>query len=101
MAEAFPREKLQPSLLDRLRDNLASSLTRLPERRAALDQHLDDAQRQALERLVADPRLDSRPRSPADMAPFVGLATEARDLLEDVRACPSCVQPSCATSPTC
>lgn len=84
MAEAFPREKLQPSLLDRLRDDLASSLTRLPERRAALDKHLDDTQKQALERLVVDTRLESRPRSPADMAPFAGLAAEARDLLEDV-----------------
>ena len=86
MADAFPREKLQPSLLDRLRDDLASSLTRLPERRAALDKELDAAQKRAFERLVADPRLDSRPRSPSDMAPFAELKAEAKDLIEDVLA---------------
>lgn len=84
MPEAFPREKLQPSLLDRLRDDLASSLARLRERRAALESLLDQAQRQALERLLAEDRLDARPRGPADMAPFASLTAEARDLLEDV-----------------
>lgn len=84
MAEAFPRERLQPSLIDRLRDDLASSLARLPARRAALEEHLDDGQLQALGRLLADERLDTPRRSAEDMAPFATLDTDARDLLEDV-----------------
>lgn len=84
MADPFPREKLQPSLLDRLRDDLASALGRLPERRAALDRHLDEAQRQALGRLLAEGRLDGRPLPAAELAPFAGLGTEARDLLDGV-----------------
>ena len=85
MAEPFPREMLQPSLLDRLQDDLASALNRLPARRAALDLLLDPTQRAALQRLLDDERrLEGRRPTPTELAPFAGLTAEAKDLLDDV-----------------
>ena len=84
MAEPFPREKLQPSLLDRLNDDLASALGRLRERRDWLERRLLPEQRAALERLLADERLDERTLRPADLAPFAGLDPEGTDLLHEV-----------------
>jgi type VI secretion system protein ImpF len=84
MAEPFPREKLQPSLLDRLNDDLASALGRLREGRAALARRLSPEQSATLERLLADERLDDRVLRAADLVPFQGLNQETTDLLHQV-----------------
>lgn len=85
MVEPFPRERLQPSLLDRLRDDLATTLSRLPARHAAMEQALDADQRAALARLLADERrLELRPPTPAELAPFADLAGDVRDQLDDL-----------------
>lgn len=84
MAEPFPRERLQPSLLDRLNDDLASALGRLRERRGWLERRLSPEQRGALDRLLADERLDERTLHPADLVPFAGLDRDGTDLLHEV-----------------
>lgn len=84
MAEPFPREKLQPSLLDRLNDDLTSALGRLREGRSALGRRLSPEQSAALERLLSDERLDDRVLRTPDLAPFEGLDRDATDLLHQV-----------------
>jgi type VI secretion system protein ImpF len=84
MPEPFPREKLQPSLLDRLNDDLASALGRLREKRQALDHRLSPDQRTALDRLLADERLDERVLGARDLAPFAALDQDAQGLLHQV-----------------
>jgi type VI secretion system protein ImpF len=86
MAEPFPREKLQPSLLDRLSDDLAAAPGRLAETRRQLDRALAPEQRQALDRLLADERLSERPPPAQALAPFATLDQAARDLLDEILA---------------
>ena len=60
MPSAYPKDRLQPSLLDRLEDGLAPTLSRLGEARSALDALLDGAQRAALAELLDGGRFDAK-----------------------------------------
>lgn len=81
MTSAVPRERLQPSLLDRLNDDLASSLGELAAKRRALERVLDPAQRAELDRLLADERLVMRPPRIAQVEAFSALDEDAIALL--------------------
>jgi type VI secretion system protein ImpF len=84
MPSAYPRDRLQPSLLDRLEDGLAPTLSRLGEARRALDSSLDDAQRAALADLFKDERFEERRPSYDRMTAFAALDGEVRALLDRV-----------------
>jgi type VI secretion system protein ImpF len=84
MPSAYPRDRLQPSLLDRLDDGLAPTLSRLGEARRALDSALDDAQRAALAELLKDERFEEGRPGADRMAAFAGLDSEERALLDRV-----------------
>jgi type VI secretion system protein ImpF len=84
MPSAYPRDRLQPSLLDRLDDGLAPTLSRLGEARRALDSALDDAQRAALAELLKDERFEERRPGPDAMAAFAALDDADRALLDRV-----------------
>jgi type VI secretion system protein ImpF len=84
MPSAYPKDRLQPSLFDRLDDGLAPTLSRLGEARRALDSALDDAQRAALGELLKDERLEERRPNPDRLAAFAALDGDARALLDRV-----------------
>lgn len=81
MANGFAKDRLQPSLFDRLNDELATAVIQLEQDRHALDPLLDDAQRQALSVLLADERLERRLSSAERTSPFDTLGEDARLLL--------------------
>ncbi|WP_372623338.1 type VI secretion system baseplate subunit TssE [Falsiroseomonas sp.] len=80
MASAWPKERLQPSLFDRLGDSLAPEIAQLAQDRAALDRLLDAPGRAALARLLQE---EGRPGEEG-MAALSNLGEEARALVERV-----------------
>jgi type VI secretion system protein ImpF len=84
MADAFARDRLQPSLFDRLNDELATALIQLGQDRRALDPLLDDVQRQALSALLADERLERRPPAASGLTAFATLTEDGRLLLDRI-----------------
>jgi type VI secretion system protein ImpF len=84
MASRFASDRLQPSLFDRLSDELAASRIQFDHDRRVLDPLLTDAQRQALADLLADERLERRPASGETTSPFASLSEDARLLLDRV-----------------
>lgn len=84
MASRAARDLLQPSLFDRLNDELATALIELAHDRRALDPLLTDVQRKALAELLADERLERRPPSGEKASPFATLSEDARLLLDRV-----------------
>ena len=84
MPSPYPKDRLQPSLLDRLEDGLAPTLSRLGEARSALDSLLDDTQRAALAELLDGGRFDERRPDLDGVGAFAGLGGEGRALLERV-----------------
>jgi len=85
MLEAYPRERLRPSLFDRLDDGLASAQSRLDHHRRALEGLLDAPQKAALAKLLQDKRLEHRWPLPEVATAFGGLDQEGRALLDRVR----------------
>lgn len=80
--EPAPRERLQPSLLDRLTDEVKG----LERERDRLEElvlpALDAPMREALARLLDPERRDPwRPATAEELAPFASLAPERRDLV--------------------
>jgi type VI secretion system protein ImpF len=84
MPSPYPKDRLQPSLLDRLEDGLAPTLSRLGEARSALDSLLDDTQRAALAELLDGGRFDERRPDLDGVGACAGLGGEGRALLERV-----------------
>lgn len=84
MANLSSKDRLQPSLFDRLADELAPALAQLAEARSALDRLLDAPQRAALgELLEAGPAGNQRLTLPQAGA-LADLGGEARSLLDRV-----------------
>lgn len=84
MASGFPNDRLQPSLFDRLSDDLAASLVQFSHDRQALDLLLTDVQRQALTEYLADDRLERRLAAAEAPSPFDTLSEAARLLFDRV-----------------
>jgi len=84
MPSSYSRERLQPSLLDRLDDSLAPVLLQLGQDRRALEQLLDGPQRAALASLLNNEHFDRRSPGPDVVGPFASLGQEARMLLDRV-----------------
>jgi type VI secretion system protein ImpF len=84
MASASVKDRLQPSLFDRLTDELAPALKQLELDRRTLDVMLNDAQRQALAALLADERLERRPPAAGSFSAFANLTEEGRLLLDRI-----------------
>ena len=84
MTELTPRERLQPSLLDRLADDERVIAWRLDEDTTRLLAILDDAERDAFEKLF-DVETRRAPRlTDEDLEPFSRLSDEQKELLERV-----------------
>jgi type VI secretion system protein ImpF len=84
MSELTPKERLQPSLLDRLADDEPVIAWRLEEDKARLLEILDDQERTAFEKLF-DVEQRRAPRlMPKDFEPFARLTEEQKELLERV-----------------
>jgi len=77
----YARDRLQPSLLDRLEDGLSPSLAELANDRQMLDARLGEVQRDALKRTLEDERFDGRIRDPAAHAALAALAPDDAALL--------------------
>jgi type VI secretion system protein ImpF len=84
MPELLPKEKLQPSLLDRLTDALGGIERQLVSDRARLLALLTDDEKKAFERLCDSDRRWLRPPSARDLEPFARLDQDTRELLERV-----------------
>lgn len=84
MPELLPKEKLQPSLLDRLTDALGGIERQLVRDRERLFVLLTDDEKKALEQLCSNDRRWLRPPSARDLEPFARLDSDARELLERV-----------------
>lgn len=84
MPSQYSRDRLQPSLLDRLEDGLLASLAELVVDRRALEPRLDEAQRVALQRTLDDERFDGRIPDPEARAALAGLDRDAAALLARV-----------------
>ena len=84
MVSMVNRDGLQPSLFDRLSDEMAGALAQLHNDRQALGGLLDGAQTRALAELLADERLDRKRVDPAVWAKFAGLSDDARGMLDRV-----------------
>jgi len=84
MPELLPKEKLQPSLLDRLTDSLAGIERQLLRERELLLALLNEDEKNALQQLCANDRRWLRPPSARDLEPFARLGPDARELLERV-----------------
>lgn len=83
MVSTVARDRLQPSLFDRLEDELGPAIDRLREIKRILDRRLDARQREALDGLLSDERLLARRPAAADLAAFAALDGEMRALLDD------------------
>jgi type VI secretion system protein ImpF len=84
MSELTPKERLQPSLLDRLADHERVIAWQLDEDRGRLLAILDDDERDAFEKLF-DVEQRRAPRlTPKDLEPFARLTEEQKELLERV-----------------
>ncbi|MCS6780432.1 MAG: type VI secretion system baseplate subunit TssE [Geminicoccaceae bacterium] len=86
MAEPTLLERLQPALIDRLRDPEASLGDAIAARRAALEVALDEAQRAALARLLARPDLEARRLERELGPPLEGLPAERLTALGELVA---------------
>jgi len=84
MANAFAKDRLQPSLFDRLNDELAAAVIQLDQDRRALTPMLEEAQRQALSALLGDEHLERRPHSADALVPSGPMANEGRVLLDRI-----------------
>lgn len=84
MADPALRERLQPALLDRLRDPEASILDEIVRRRRALEGLLDEPGRAALGRLLGRAELARRGFEAELPQALRGLGEEARRLLEEL-----------------
>lgn len=84
MASAFAKDRLQPSLLDRLTDELAPALQQQGLDRRSLDQLLNEVQRKVLSAMLADERLDRRPPAPDSISAFANLTEDGRLLLDRI-----------------
>jgi type VI secretion system protein ImpF len=84
MASAAQLERLQPALLDRLRDPEASLLDEIERRRRALEAGLGADGRAALARLLADPELAVRRLDQALRPPLDRLDGDGRAALEEL-----------------
>jgi type VI secretion system protein ImpF len=84
MPELLPKEKLQPSLLDRLTDALGGIEGQLVKDRERLLALLSDEEKKAFEQLCNNDRRWLRPPSARDLEPFARLDSDARELLERV-----------------
>ena len=84
MASAFAKDRLQPSLLDRLTDELAPALQQQGLDRHSLDQLLNEVQRKVLSAMLADERLDRRPPAPDSISAFANLTEDGRLLLDRI-----------------
>ncbi len=84
MTSVVPRERLQPSLLDRLNDDLSSALGELAAKRRALERALQPPQQAELDRLVADERLVTRSHRVEQIEAFAGLDEDTRALVARV-----------------
>jgi type VI secretion system protein ImpF len=82
--ELLPKEKLQPSLLDRLTDALGGIERQLVRDRERLLALLTDDEKAALQQLRDNDRRWLRPPSARDLEPFARLDADARELLERV-----------------
>src|SRR4051794_6599500 len=84
LALSVEKNRLQPSLFDRLEDELAPTLARLDVAREALQEHLDGEQRLALAELLGqEPARDCYPVAPESGA-LAGLNAEAQVQLDRV-----------------
>jgi type VI secretion system protein ImpF len=83
MASASTRDRLQPSLFDRLEDDLGPAIEQLRDIVRVLNDKLDSIQLPALHALLADERLLSRPPTAAELAPFEALAGDLRALVDE------------------
>lgn len=86
MAELAVHERLQPSLLDRLVDNLAGIERELERAKPRLLTLLDDAERETFTRLMDPERRMAEPLRPADLEAFSRLDADGWALLERVVA---------------
>jgi type VI secretion system protein ImpF len=77
------RDRLQPSLFDRLEDELGSAVTRLREVMQVLYPSLNEAQRSALDTLLNDERISARLPSYAQLASFADLDDDLRALVNE------------------
>ena len=84
MVSMVNRDGLQPSLFDRLSDEMAGALTQLHNDRQALGALLDEAQSRVLAELLADDRLDRKRGDPVVWAMFAGLSDDVRGMLDRV-----------------
>jgi type VI secretion system protein ImpF len=84
MASVTAKDRLQPALFDRLEDDLGSALALLMDNRARLDRRLSAEQKAALETLLADDRLVTRPPGEQELAPFATLEPDDKELLNRV-----------------
>jgi type VI secretion system protein ImpF len=84
MASAFAKDRLQPSLLDRLTDELAPALEQQGLDLRGLDPMLNDVQRKALFAILADERLERRSPAPDGISAFATLTEDGRLLLDRI-----------------
>lgn len=83
MSSPGARERLQPSLFDRLEDDLGPAIEQLRSIRRVLEGTLHAEQAQALQALLADERLTERQPGAEELAPFAALASNLRGLVDD------------------
>jgi len=80
----FPKDRLQPSLLDRLDDELGAAIAQIVDLRRQLDTALAPDRRKALDAILASERLVTRLPGKEEMAPFAGLDEDTRALVERI-----------------
>jgi type VI secretion system protein ImpF len=84
MCSAFAKDRLQPTLFDRLTDELAPALQQQGLDLRALDALLNDVQRKALSAILADERLERRSPAPDSISAFAALTEDGRLLLDRI-----------------
>jgi type VI secretion system protein ImpF len=82
MLDAYPRERLQPSLLDRLADEVKGLEREIERVRRVLLPELDEARREVLASLLAPERPD--PPGAAELARFAELGPEVEALVRQL-----------------
>lgn len=84
MPSPFPKDRLQPSLLDRLDDELGAAISQIGELRRRLERALTPPQMAALVALLESERLATRLPGKDELAAFAGLDEETRGLVERI-----------------